>query len=124
MACSNFGPPTIDLDALGSWKDGLVGRLTGGLAALAKQCKVTTILGTGIFTSPHMLTVTGLGGTTSTVLFDAAIIAACSKPVQLLFVPHDDPRVIDSTGALALDHIPQRLLVIGGGIVGLEMATV
>jgi dihydrolipoamide dehydrogenase len=120
----SFGTPTIDLDALRDWKDGVVGRLTGGLAGLAKQRKVTTIIGTGTFTGPNMLAVTGPDGSSSTVSFDAAIIAAGSEPMQLPFVPHDDPRVIDSTGALALERIPQRLLVLGGGIIGLEMATV
>ena len=82
------------------------------------------VVGTGTFTGPNMLAVTGADGTASTVSFDAAIIAAGSEPVQLPFVPHDDPRVIDSTGALALERIPERLLVLGGGIIGLEMATV
>jgi dihydrolipoyl dehydrogenase len=120
----SFAAPTIDLDALRGWKDGVVSRLTGGLAGLAKQRKVTTIVGTGVFTGPNMLAVTGPDGATSTVSFDAAIVAAGSEPVELPFVPHDDPRVIDSTGALELERIPQRLLVIGGGIIGLEMATV
>ncbi len=119
-----FGAPTIDLDALRGWKDQVVGRLTGGLGGLATQRKVTTIVGTGRFTGPHMLTVTGPDGATSTVSFDCAIIAAGSEPVALPFVPHDDPRVLDSTGALALEDIPRRLLVLGGGIIGLEMATV
>ena len=119
----SFAAPTIDLDALRGWKDGVVTRLTGGLAGLAKQRKVTTIVGTGVFTGPNTLTVTGPEGS-STVSFDAAIIAAGSEPVQLPFVPHDDARVIDSTGALALERIPERLLVLGGGIIGLEMATV
>ncbi len=119
-----FTAPTIDLDALRGWKDGVVTRLTGGLAGLAKQRKVTTLVGTGTFTSPNLLTVTGPDGTTSTVSFDAAIIAAGSEPVELPFIPHDDPRVIDSTGALDLDNIPERLLVLGGGIIGLEMACV
>ena len=119
----SFAAPTIDLDALRDWKDGVVTRLTGGLAGLAKQRKVTTIVGTGVFTGPNTLTVTGPEGS-STVSFDAAIIAAGSEPVQLPFVPHDDARVIDSTGALALERIPERLLVLGGGIIGLEMATV
>ena len=119
----SFAAPTIDLDALRGWKDGVVARLTGGLAGLAKQRKVTTIVGTGVFTGPNTLTVTGPEGS-STVSFDAAIIAAGSEPVQLPFVPHDDARVIDSTGALALERIPERLLVLGGGIIGLEMATV
>ena len=119
-----FTAPTIDLDALRGWKDGVVTRLTGGLAGLAKQRKVTTLVGTGTFTSPNMLSVTSPDGSTSTVSFDAAIIAAGSEPVELPFIPHDDPRVIDSTGALDLDNIPERLLVLGGGIIGLEMATV
>ena len=119
----SFAAPTIDLDALRDWKDGVVTRLTGGLAGLAKQRKVTTIVGTGVFTGPNTITVTGPEGS-STVSFDAAIIAAGSEPVQLPFVPHDDARVIDSTGALALERIPKRLLVLGGGIIGLEMATV
>jgi dihydrolipoamide dehydrogenase len=119
-----FTAPTIDLDALRGWKDGVVTRLTGGLAGLAKQRKVQTLIGTGTFTSPNMLTVTAPDGTTSTVSFDSAIIAAGSEPVTLPFIPHDDPRVIDSTGALDLDNIPERLLVLGGGIIGLEMACV
>ncbi len=119
----SFAAPTIDLDALRDWKDGVVGRLTGGLAGLAKQRKVTTIVGTGTFTGPNMLAVDGPDGA-STVSFDAAIIAAGSEPVELPFVPHDDPRVIDSTGALELAGVPRRLLVLGGGIIGLEMATV
>jgi len=120
----SFAAPTIDLDALRSWKDGVVSRLTGGLAGLAKQRKVTTVVGTGRFTAMNMLEVTTPEGGTTTVSFDQAIIAAGSEPVQLPFVPHDDPRVIDSTGALALDRIPEKLLVLGGGIIGLEMATV
>ena len=119
-----FTAPTIDLDALRAWKDGVVTRLTGGLAGLAKQRKVQTIVGTGTFTAPNMLTVAGPDGSTTTVSFDAAIIAAGSEPVQLPFIPHDDPRVIDSTGALDLTDIPERLLILGGGIIGLEMATV
>jgi dihydrolipoamide dehydrogenase len=120
----SFTAPTIDLDALRGWKDGVVGKLTGGLTGLAKQRKVTTVVGTGTFTSPNMLSVAVPDGSTTTVSFDSAIIAAGSEPVQLPFIPHDDPRVIDSTGALDLDDIPERLLVLGGGIIGLEMATV
>jgi dihydrolipoamide dehydrogenase len=116
-----FAAPTIDLDALRSWKDGVVNRLTGGLTGLAKQRKVTTVVGTGTFTSPNMLQVAAPDGSTSTVSFDAAIIAAGSEPVALPFVPHDDPRVIDSTGALDLADIPETLLVLGGGIIGLTI---
>ena len=120
----SFGAPTIDLDALRSWKDGVVKKLTGGLTGLAKKRKVQTLVGTGTFTGDHLLSVAAPDGSTTTVSFDAAIIAAGSEPVRLPFVPHDDPRVIDSTGALDLDDIPERLLVLGGGIIGLEMATV
>jgi dihydrolipoamide dehydrogenase len=120
----SFTAPTIDLDALRAWKDGVVTRLTGGLAGLAKQRKVQTIVGTGTFSGDHMLTVTAPDGSTTTVSFDSAIIAAGSEPVTLPFIPHDDSRVIDSTGALDLENIPERLLVLGGGIIGLEMATV
>ena len=120
----SFASPTIDLDALRGWKDGVVTRLTGGLAGLAKQRKVQTLVGTATFTSANMLSVAAPDGSTTTVSFDSAIIAAGSEPVALPFIPHDDPRVIDSTGALDLDDIPERLLVLGGGIIGLEMACV
>ena len=119
----SFTAPTIDLDALRSWKDGVVTRLTGGLTGLAKKRKVTTVVGTGTFTPPNMLEANGPEGTT-TVSFDSAVIAAGSEPIALPFVPHDDPRVIDSTGALDLTDIPERLLVLGGGIIGLEIASV
>jgi dihydrolipoamide dehydrogenase len=120
----SFSAPSIDLDALRGWKDGVVNKLTGGLTGLAKQRKVRTVVGTGTFTSPNMLAVAGPDGSTTTVSFDSAIIAAGSEPVELPFIPHDDPRVIDSTGALELEDIPERLLVLGGGIIGLEMSTV
>jgi dihydrolipoamide dehydrogenase len=120
----SFGAPNIDLDGLRGWKDKVVTRLTGGLTGLAKQRKVTTVVGHGTFTSPNMVEVAGPDGSTSTVSFDQCIIAAGSEPVTLPFVPHDDPRVIDSTGALELDEIPERLLILGGGIIGLEMACV
>jgi dihydrolipoamide dehydrogenase len=120
----NFGSPTIDIDKLRGWKDGVVSRLTTGLAGLARQRKVTVVQGTGRFVSMNQLTVEAADGSTKTVSFEQAIIAAGSEPVNLPFVPHDDPRVIDSTGALDLDDLPERMLVIGGGIIGLEMATV
>jgi dihydrolipoamide dehydrogenase len=120
----SFAEPTIDLDKLRSWKDGIVGKLVGGLAGLAKQRKVTTLQGTGRFVSPHRVEVIGTDGSTTVVGFDQAIVAAGSEPVRLPFVPHDDPRVLDSTSALELKDIPDRLLVLGGGIIGLEMATV
>jgi dihydrolipoamide dehydrogenase len=119
-----FGAPAIDLDKLRAWKQGVVGRLTGGLAGLAKQRKVTTIRGYGRFTSPHQLQVELAESGTTTVGFEQAIIAAGSEALTLPFIPASDPRVIDSTGALELGEVPRRLLVIGGGIIGLEMATV
>ncbi len=119
-----FGAPAIDLDKLRAWKQGVVGRLTGGLAGLAKQRKVTTIRGYGRFTSPCQLQVELAEGGTTTVGFEQAIIAAGSEALTLPFIPASDPRVIDSTGALELGEVPGRLLVIGGGIIGLEMACV
>ncbi|MEM9558505.1 MAG: dihydrolipoyl dehydrogenase [Acidobacteriota bacterium] len=118
-----FGAPTIDLDALRAWKDGVVRRLTGGLAQLAKQRKVEVVQGTGTFTSPWRLQVEH-DGATRTLAFEQAIVAAGSRPVELPGLPYDDQRLIDSTGALELRDIPARLLVLGGGIIGLEMATV
>jgi dihydrolipoamide dehydrogenase len=120
----SFAAPTIDVDALRRWKDGIVSRLTGGLAGLATQRKVTTLTGTARFSSMNHVEVTAEDGTAQTVSFEQAIIAAGSEPVMLPFVPRDDRRVIDSTGALALDDVPERLLVLGGGIIGLEMACV
>ncbi len=119
-----FGAPAIDVDKLRAWKDAVVGRLTGGLAGLAKQRKVTTIRGYGRFTSPHQLQVELADGGATTVGFEQAIIAAGSEPLTLPFMPRSDHRVVDSTGALELTGVPQRLLVLGGGIIGLEMATV
>jgi dihydrolipoamide dehydrogenase len=119
-----FSAPGIDVDKLRSWKDGVVRRLTGGLAGLARQRKVTTIRGYGRFTSPHQLQVELAEGGTTTIGFEQAIIAAGSEPLTLPFIPRSDPRVLDSTGALQLDGVPRRLLVLGGGIIGLEMATV
>ena len=118
-----FGKPEIDLDQLADWKDGVVGRLTGGLAGLAKQRKVQVVQGVGRFASQNQLEVETDGGK-KTIGFGQAIIAAGSAPVFLPFIPRDDPRVMDSTGALELEDIPRRLLVLGGGIIGLEMATV
>jgi dihydrolipoamide dehydrogenase len=118
-----FGKASVDLDKLRGWKDGVVSKLTGGLVALAKARKVTVVTGEGRFTSPKSVEVKGDAGV-KVITFDQAIIAAGSEPVTLPFIPHDDPRVIDSTGALELKDIPKRLLVLGGGIIGLEMATV
>lgn len=118
----SFGPPQIDLDRLRSWKSAVVGKLTGGLSGLARQRKVTVIRGDGRFVAPRVLEVAGEEGT-QRIGFDHCIIAAGSEPVRLPFLP-DDPRVMDSTAALELQDIPQRLLVIGGGIIGLEMGCV
>ena len=118
-----FGKPKVDIDKLRGWKDAVVGRLTKGLTGLAKQRKVTTLQGVGKFESPHQIAVETAEGT-KRVSFDFCIIAAGSRVAQLPGFPYDDPRLIDSTGALALADIPRRLLVIGGGIIGLEMACV
>jgi len=120
-----FGEPAVDLDKLRDWKESVVRRLTNGLAGLAKQRKVKVVTGYGTFASPNHLEVTGGDGGSRTVVgFAQAIIACGSEPVTLPFIPHDDERVIDSTGALELGGVPERLLVVGGGIIGLEMATV
>ena len=119
-----FGEPAVDLDKLRGWKESVVKRLTNGLAGLAKQRKVKVVTGNGTFVSPNHLEVVDDGGSRTVVGFEQAIIAAGSEPVTLPFIPHDDPRVIDSTGALELASVPERLLVVGGGIIGLEMATV
>jgi dihydrolipoamide dehydrogenase len=120
----SFGEPAVEIDKLRDWKDSVVGRLTGGLAGLARQRKVKVVTGYGTFASPNHLEVRADDGATTVVGFEQAIIAAGSEPVTLPFIPHDDPRVIDSTGALELASVPERLLVVGGGIIGLEMATV
>lgn len=118
-----FGKPEIDLDALRKWKDSVVGRLTGGLGGLAQKRKVKTLKGTGTFLGPNLLSVKGPEGE-KTVSFDHAIVAAGSEAVRLPFFPNDDDRIMDSTGALELRDIPRRLLVVGGGIIGMEMACV
>ncbi len=118
-----FGPPALDLDKLRGWKQSVVERLTGGLVDLARRRNVTVVRGEARFTGPNMVSVAGAAGT-RTISFDQAIIAAGSEPVTLPFIPAGDPRVIDSTGALDLKSVPAKLLVIGGGIIGLEMATV
>jgi dihydrolipoamide dehydrogenase len=117
-----FGDPQIELDGVRSWKDSVVDRLTGGLGGLARQRKVDVVRGVARFTSPNVLRVDGADGAT-TVSFDRCIIAAGSSAVRLPDLP-DDPRIIDSTGALELEDVPDRLLIVGGGIIGLEMATV
>ena len=133
-----FAAPAVDLDATRKWKSGVVGQLTGGLAALSKKRKVRVIRGTAQFTSPHMIEVHENGGDNSgenggenggesvaqIVRFEQAIIAVGSAPVEIPNFPHADARVMDSTDALELTDIPKHLLVVGGGIIGLEMATV
>ncbi|MDZ4349395.1 MAG: dihydrolipoyl dehydrogenase [Xanthomonadaceae bacterium] len=118
-----FGEPRIDLDTLRSHKDKVVGQLTKGLAGMAKQRKVRVVQGVGRFLSANEIEVTGEEGATL-LRFEQCIIAAGSQPVKLPGFPWDDPRVMDSTDALDLADIPKRLLVVGGGIIGLEMATV
>lgn len=118
-----FAKPQIDLDALRAHKDGVIKQMTGGLAGMAKARKVNVVQGLGQFVSPHHIEVTAVDGSKKVVQFKQAIIAAGSSVVKLPFVP-EDPRIVDSTGALELRQIPKRMLVIGGGIIGLEMATV
>ena len=118
-----FAKPTIDINAIRTWKESVIGKLTGGLAALAKQRKVQVVYGKAKFTSPNMLEVTTADGV-KTVSFDNAIVAAGSSVARIPGFPYDDPRIIDSTGALALQDVPKRMLIIGGGIIGLEMGTV
>ncbi|TAM94476.1 MAG: dihydrolipoyl dehydrogenase, partial [Rhodanobacteraceae bacterium] len=118
-----FGKPKIDLDKLRDFKDKTVGKLTGGLASMAKQRKVRAVQGTGTFVSPHELEVVN-GKDRKLIRFEQAIIAAGSQAVRLRMFPWDDERVMDSTGALQLRDVPKTLLVVGGGIIGLEMATV
>ena len=126
-----FGPPKVNIDMLRSHKDKVVGKLTGGLAAMAKMRKVTTVRGVGQFVGANHLQVeetSGLQGQektgkSQTIAFKKCIIAAGSQAVRLPFVP-EDPRVVDSTGALGLKEVPKRMLILGGGIIGLEMGTV
>ncbi|QSX34017.1 dihydrolipoyl dehydrogenase [Shewanella avicenniae] len=119
-----FGEPTIDLDKLRGFKEKVISQLTGGLGGMSKMRKVNVVNGFGKFSGPNSIDVTAEDGTVTTVKFDNAIIAAGSRPIQLPFIPHEDPRIWDSTDALALKEIPGKLLVMGGGIIGLEMGTV
>ncbi len=118
-----FSAPALDLDALRGWKESVVAKLTGGLGRMAKQRQVMVWNGQARFTGTHGLAVTDSIGQVREVEFDQVIVATGSSPITLPFVP-DDPRIWDSTAALALREIPKRLLIIGGGIIGLEMATV
>ena len=120
----SFSAPNIDLEQLRNWKaNDVVAKLTGGLSAMAKQRGVTVVQGLGKFTGPNQIAVTSADGKITTVSFDNAIIAAGSQASKFPGAP-DDERIMDSTGALALADIPKRMLVIGGGIIGLEMGTV
>lgn len=118
-----FGAPKTDIDKIRIWKDKVISQLTGGLAGMAKGRKVTVVNGEAKFTGSHTLSVAGAEGST-TITFENAIVAAGSRPIELPFIPHEDPRVWDSTDALELKNVPERLLVMGGGIIGLEMGTV
>ncbi|MDO9025435.1 dihydrolipoyl dehydrogenase [Zwartia sp.] len=118
----SFAKPKIDLDKLRAFKDGVIGKLTGGLAGMAKARKVTVVQGVGEFVTANHLSVKTAAGV-QTIAFGQAIIAAGSQSVKLPFMP-DDERVVDSTGALLLKSIPKRMLIVGGGIIGLEMGTV
>jgi dihydrolipoamide dehydrogenase len=118
-----FAKPKIDIDAIRTWKESVITKLTGGLAALAKQRKVQVVRGTAKFSSPNSIAVQTSEGE-RIITFDNAIVAAGSSVARIPGFPYDDPRIIDSTGALALKDVPKRMLIIGGGIIGLEMATV
>jgi dihydrolipoamide dehydrogenase len=120
----DFGTPKIDIDKLRTYKEKVVGQLTKGLAGMAKQRKVRVLQGTGMFVSPNEIEIASEDGKTQLLRFAHCIIAAGSQAVKLPFFPWDDPRVMDSTDALELADVPKQLLVVGGGIIGLEMATV
>jgi dihydrolipoamide dehydrogenase len=118
-----FGKPGIEIDKLRKWKDSITGKLTKGLSGLAQKRKVEVVRGIGKFTSPNMMQVETADGQKN-VSFEHCIIAAGSSAARIPGFPYDDPRIVDSTGALKLEEIPKRMLIIGGGIIGLEMATV
>jgi len=119
----SYGKPSFDLDKIRAWKESVSGSLNDGLARLVKQRKITLIQGTGKFTSPYTVEIQTEAGI-KTVTFEQAIIAAGSHPTQIPVFPNDDPRLWNSTDALELKEIPKKLLIVGGGIIGLEMATV
>ncbi len=119
-----FGEPRIDLDEVRAGKEAVVAKLTGGLAGMAKQRKVTVVEGLAAFTDPNTLIARDRDGRPTTIKFDNAIIAAGSRPIELPFIPHEDPRIWNSTDALKLKEVPKKLLIMGGGIIGLEMGTV
>ncbi len=119
-----FGPPQLDLDALRKFKDGVVGKLTGGLGVLKNKRKVNFVRGRGVLTSNHTLVVERQDGDRESIEFEYLILATGSSPARLPFLDHSSPHVWDSTSALELREIPRRLLVIGGGYIGMEMGTV
>lgn len=118
-----FGEPSTDVEKIRGWKEKVINQLTGGLAGMAKMRKVQVVNGYGKFSGANSLIVAGEEGDV-TIKFDNAIIAAGSRPIQLPFIPHEDPRIWDSTDALELKTVPENLLIMGGGIIGLEMGTV
>ena len=118
-----FGEPQTDINKIRVWKEKVITQLTGGLGGMAKMRKVNVVNGYGKFTGPNTIVVEGEDGQT-TVNFDNAIVAAGSRPIELPFIPHEDPRIWDSTDALELKEVPEKMLVMGGGIIGLEMGTV
>lgn len=120
----HFEEPKLDLDGLRGWKQSVVGKLTGGLGTLAKQRKVRYVQGEARFEDAQTLTVTKEDGTSEPVPFDHAIIATGSDPIELPFLPYSSPRIMDSTQALELEEVPETLMVVGGGYIGLELGTV
>ena len=120
----SYGSPAVDTARLVAHKNKVVGRLTGGLAQMAKMRKVTVVTGHGRFADPHHVKVELAAGGSTTIGFARAVIAAGAEAVKLPFMPKDDPRVVTSTGALELPQSPKRMLIVGGGIIGLEMGTV
>ena len=119
----SYGKPVLDIDKIRAWKESITKTLNEGLAGLVKQRKVNLIQGTGKFTSPETIAVQ-TAEDILTIRFDQAIIAAGSQPTKIPIFPHDDPRLLDSTDALELKEIPKKLLIVGGSIIRLEMATV
>jgi len=119
----SFGKPKLDIEKIRAWKESVTKSLNDGLAGLIKQRKITRLQGTGTFASDHSIEVDGESGK-QTITFDHAIIAVGSKPTQIPVFPNDDPRLWDSTDAVSLPDVPKKLLIVGGGIIGLEMATV
>ena len=117
-----YAEPTIDIPKIAAYKNGVVKKLTDGLSAMSKMRNVTVVQGTALFVDKNTVQVSGKEDVTIT--FENAIIAAGSRPIKLPFIPHEDPRIWDSTDALDLKEIPKKLLIMGGGIIGLEMGTV